>query len=291
MKHLIPVVILMIVIAVTLPAVGQSWGTYIEENPGLVHCSPLIRDIPVAGATDCDTAKEAAWDLLTKLQTKGCVDSRCPVGSIVTRGEGTCKYDPFVQWPRRRSKDRWQVTWTWTCSAAPLACCRCLGEAFSIDLSTGPASTIDPRWEVNGGPAYVTFPYAGWTNAMPPARWIQPVASPSPVTVAAGLFNYTLPFTVPECLIPMNIRLEGQFAADNSAKVLLDGSQIGSCAGPNCFSAATAFSASVAPGNHTLEFQVTNLENWSGLIVNAQLKTQCAKDDRPLVTGSNPDSN
>ena len=101
-------------------------------------------------------------------------------------------------------------------------------------------------------------------------------------------FKYTLQFVVPKCTIPMDVQLEGSFAADNSAKAFLDGVPIASCAGPKCFAttqaggqAPVAFNVAVpstGPTNHTLEIQVTNLTGPSGLIVNARLKTACKKD-------------
>jgi hypothetical protein len=283
MKHLTSIATLAILVAITIPVMGQSWSVAIEENPGLTNCG-AVKDIPVAGAKDCDSAKKAAWDLLNKLtQTPGCVKG-CAAGSTMTPAVATCKFDPFTR-PNGTKANRWQINWTWTCTAPTppitVPCCKCLGEASTTDLSTGIASPIDLRWKVNGGPAFTTPPFSGWTTALSPARWIQPVASPTPSgnVQANTVFKYTLQFTVPKCTIPSNVALQGRFAADNSAKVFLDTTPIASCGGPNCFSTPTAFSvASIGPGNHTLEFQVSNISGPSGLIVNAQLKAQCAKD-------------
>jgi hypothetical protein len=274
---------LSIVVALTGPAAAQSWSVAIEENAALTNCGST-KNIPVAGATDCDTAKKAAWDLLAKLfQTPGCLKSGCATGTTITPGVSTCKYDPYTR-PNGTKANRWQVSWTWTCAPPnSVPCCKCLGETLKVDLSTGQTSPIDQRWRVNNGNAYTTPPYPGWI-ALAPARWIQPVASPTPSGNVPGntVYRYTLQFTVPKCTIPMNVRLTGSFAADNSAKAFLDGVPIASCAGPKCFNTPQApvplNVPSVAPGPHTLEFQVANISGPSGLIVNAQLQVECKKD-------------
>ena len=277
--------IVVAILCSSVSAFAQGWAVAIEENPMVTTCG-ANKNVPVAGATDCDTAKKAAWDLLQLLQAGGCVGSGCPAGSVMTPGEVTCKYDPYTR-PNGSQAKRWQINWKWTCPRIGPPCCKCLGETTSVDLSTGQSSPIDSKWQLNGGNAYTTPPYPGWITTLTPAKWIQPVASPtpSPTAPANTVFKYTLQFTVPKCTIPRDVRLQGSFAADNSAKVFLDGNPIASCAGPKCFAATSAggqapvaLNASISPGNHTLEIQVSNLSGPSGLIVNAQLKTQCKKD-------------
>lgn len=165
-----------------------------------------------------------------------------------------------------------------------LPCCECLGRTVQLDLSTGQGGgAVDPLWKMNGGPAYITPPVPGWlTPPPPPAKWIQPVASPTPSpNIPAGLFKYTVTFNIPKCTIPLSVvRLDGKFAADNSAKIFLDGSPVASCPGPKCFiSPGVVLSVpSIQPGLHTLEIDVKNDEIYSGLLVNAQLKGQCRKE-------------
>ena len=50
---------------------------------------------------------------------------------------------------------------------------------LQINLNTGQASPIDPKWIVNNGPAYTTSLFPGWTNLLAPAQWIQPINSPT----------------------------------------------------------------------------------------------------------------
>lgn len=165
-----------------------------------------------------------------------------------------------------------------------LPCCKCLGESHTLDLSTGQGSPIDPIWNVNGNPAYTTPKVSSWI-ALPGAQWIQPVASPTPSkSVPAGVYKYTVKFNIPKCTIPSDIRLDGKFSADNSAKAFLDipTQPVGSCPGPTCFAGSVPLTVNPAwltPGStHTLEIDVTNDGSYSGLIVNAKLTRQCPKE-------------
>ena len=165
-----------------------------------------------------------------------------------------------------------------------LPCCKCLGESHTLDLSTGQGSPIDPIWSVNGTSAFTTPKVSSWI-ALPGAQWIQPVASPTPSNnVPARVYKYTVKFNIPKCTIPSDVRLDGNFSADNSANAFLDppAHAVGSCPGPTCFKGSvplTVNSAWLTPGStHTLEIDVTNNEGYSGLIVNAKLTRQCARE-------------
>lgn len=288
MKKLRTLVLALSMLAVStgLAVAQQSWSIAIEQNPMSTNCGNT-KNIPVAGASDCTSAKAAAWSLLTTLlQTPNCMSPGCPAGSTITQGVSSCKPDPYTR-PNGSQAMRWQVSWTWNCLSQPLLpslpCCRCLGDVVMLDLGTGKSSPIDPLWKVNGGPAYTTPPYPGWITTLAPANWIQPVASPTPSPqVPGGVYKYTVQFNVPTCTIPSEVRLEGKFAADNSAKVFLDGNPVTACTVPTCFKGPTApvsFSVpSILPGPHTLTIDVTNNGGPSGLVVAAQLKGECKKN-------------
>jgi hypothetical protein len=166
-----------------------------------------------------------------------------------------------------------------------LPCCDCLGKVTTLNLNTGQGSPIDPIWKVNGNVAYTSAPYPGWliptTAPLFPAKWIKPVPNPN-FNVPAVDYKYTVKFSTPKCTIPADIQLEVYFAADNSAKVLLDNNPIGTtlCQG-NCFRAPQApvhFTSAVSTNtSHTLDFVVHNDGGPSGLIVNAQLRRICAR--------------
>lgn len=183
-----------------------------------------------------------------------------------------------------------------------LPCCKCVGDAAAtLDLSTGQASPIDQVWFVsNGGNAYTTPPNSSWI-LLAPANWIQPVASPTPASLGAGTFHYKTQFNVPDCAVSMSVRLNGQFAADNSAKAYFDGSLIASC-GNSCFAssggAPVSFSVpSITPGLHALEIHVTNavstfgLNTATGLIVDAHVTRECARCDRCPYLGAHDGAN
>ena len=167
---------------------------------------------------------------------------------------------------------------------ASLPCCECLGKTTSLDLSTGQGGTAtDPLWKVNGNPAYVTSPFPGWLTGL--AKWIQPIASATPGGVPAGTSSYTVRFMVAKCTIAMTeVSLQGKYAADNGAKVLLDGNPIASCPGIYCFKAPDApasFAATITtPGVHTLQIDVMNQGGPSGLQVNATVRGQCKRESQ-----------
>lgn len=235
-------------------------------------------NIPVAGATDCTTAKAAAWTLLTTLlQTPNCMSSGCPAGYTVGQGISTCTPDPYTR-PNGSAAMRWRVTWTWTCTPPP--CCN-----YQFDLSTGQGNgPQDALWKVDGNPSYiVTTPAPNWLTApFAPAQWIQKKNSTTPKTLPAGTnCKYRVKFNVPSCPVG-TVHLTGTFAADNSAKAKLDGVPIpgASCPGPVCFWSPQApvslnGAPAIAAGTHTLEIKVHNISGYSGLIVKAQLTRTC----------------
>jgi hypothetical protein len=164
---------------------------------------------------------------------------------------------------------------------ATLPCCECVGKQTQIDISTGQSAPVDPLWQVNGTSAYTTPPYPGWATTLSPAKWIQPVSSPTPSPgVPAAFFKYTLQFTIPKCVVPNDVSIVGNFAADNGAKVSLDGNPVASCPTPYCFKtpAQPLSIQGIGPGSHTLTFEVQNEGGPSGFIVNAKLTRQCRKD-------------
>ena len=98
-----------------------GWSVAIEQNAMLTNCATTT-NIPVAGATDCTTAKAAAWNLLnTLLQTPNCMSSGCPTGSTITQGVSTCTPDPYTR-PNGSPAMRWQVSWKWNCVPPVPAC-------------------------------------------------------------------------------------------------------------------------------------------------------------------------
>lgn len=168
-----------------------------------------------------------------------------------------------------------------------LPCCKCLGEVVTLDLSTGQGGgAIDPFWEVDGHPAYITPPDSSWLT-LTPAQWLQPVASPLPsYNIPNGSFyRYRMKFIVPSCTIPRDVRLEGRVAGDNTAAVLLNSlsSPVGLCNGPDCYKSPqgpVSFGVGVPYVSfpYVLSVVVRNTTGPSGMIMNAQLRAQCKKE-------------
>lgn len=179
-----------------------------------------------------------------------------------------------------------------------LSCCECLGKVTTLNLSTGQSGPNDPLWTVNATPAHPTSAYPGWiatTNAMlNPAKWIQfPNQSTPASNVPAGNYKYSVRFTTPRCVIPSTITLEGYFAADNSASVVLDGTNIPTTAcSTNCFNVPQApvhFTVTVpSTVSHTLDFVVNNLGGPSALVANVKVTRKCASNQSGAAVEVDP---
>lgn len=163
---------------------------------------------------------------------------------------------------------------------------KCCG--WSLDLSTGKGNgSTDPLWKINNGSAYIVSNLSNLSGlwlTLPPALWIQPSASATPINANAGTYRYTLEFAIPSCGCS-HVQLTGSFAADNSAQAYLDSIPIpgASCPGSTCFNSTQApvslnGAPAMAAGSHTLEIDVKNdppSATYSGLIVNARLTRTC----------------
>jgi hypothetical protein len=163
-----------------------------------------------------------------------------------------------------------------------LPCCACLGKDIQTDLNTGHGSLTDVLWTVNGGAAYITPPVPGAWITLPPAKWLQPVATPTPSSnVSSGPFRYEMQFKIPDaCFIPFTtVEISGTLAADNDAKLFLDNNTLPSASCTNCFNPGIPFNLSgLSPGTHKLKIDVQNQAgSSSGLIVNAKLTGHCRK--------------
>lgn len=174
-----------------------------------------------------------------------------------------------------------------------IPCCKCIGGEGSVtSINTGNAAGSVP-YQVSG--PGVTNPTAvpitinqnvAWTTALLPAGWVQPNSNNGAVGQQAGVYNYTVKFVVPKCTIPMKVTVSGKFAADNGAKVFFDASPnpiATQFPTPYPFGFTTAnvgsfTTTTMAPGTHTIRFEVLNREGPSGLVVNAAVRTICSKD-------------
>ena len=139
-----------------------------------------------------------------------------------------------------------------------------------VNTGTGASGTADTSYLLNGStPGYVTsngsFPLAGnWLSNTGTSKWITPSvnqgASFDPTS--NGTYVWTLSFDL-SGYNPATASFTGQFAADNSATVSLNGNLIGTSGGYTSFSSFAASSGFVA-GLNVLSFVVTNVAQSSG---------------------------
>lgn len=163
-------------------------------------------------------------------------------------------------------------------------CCQCAdGSTKQVDLSTGQAP-----WRVTlpGGTSsslVVGNQISNWTAALPPAQWVTPPGAPQTL----GNYTYTLQYNIPNCVIPANVAITVQFAADDSATI------------PGTTFTASGFNAGTiptftlpptftTPGPHTLTVIVNNSFTYTGLLLKATLTTRCPLQTQPgqAATGS-----
>ncbi|HVQ38552.1 MAG TPA: LamG-like jellyroll fold domain-containing protein, partial [Pyrinomonadaceae bacterium] len=93
----------------------------------------------------------------------------------------------------------------------------------------------------------------------PSSQWIGPDVNPlgnSPV----GFYTYRVTFTMPAGADLSTAVIAGQWASDNEAQILLNGSPTGVTIGPTSFAAFTPFviTTGFMPGVNTLDFEVRN---------------------------------
>lgn len=163
-----------------------------------------------------------------------------------------------------------------------LPCCRCIdGQTLTIPIHTGVA-----QWRVTPPTtqlAQTVMPASnsGWTASLPPASWV----TSSVDSEEEGNYSYELQFYVSRCVIPSEIKVSGEFAADNSAKMYLDGTLIGTTAGFTS-SQVAPFAGVVPPaafGVHTLRADLFNgapgvKAGPSGLLVRGTITIRCSDD-------------
>lgn len=174
--------------------------------------------------------------------------------------------------------------------AIKLPCCRCLdGTATEIPIDTGVAPwRVTPPGSAYQLAAVPIPPVPGaWTTLLsPPAVWIGAPGAPETV----GVYEFELQFYVPDCLIPAEILVNGQAAADNRADIWLDTTFTGITV-PNYANAGiTSFVAGPVsgPGIHRLKFVVTNDGGPTGLVVKGFIVVRCPREleHGPSSTGT-----
>lgn len=158
--------------------------------------------------------------------------------------------------------------------------------------SGAPNGAVDPHYTVLSGPAalygvnftgglaYTTVPKSGWWTDPFVAEWINPInnGAGAPANASKGSYDYQTSFYLKEDCIDLTkqqVYLVGQFAADDSACIWVNGVNTGVCT-TGGFTSPTFFKikgpSATAPfvvGTNRLDFIVQNSGDNSptGLIV------------------------
>lgn len=139
---------------------------------------------------------------------------------------------------------------------------------FTLTCAPPGVSTITP---------YVVTAYPGWVPDGPNSLWL----SPDPNHLAPeGVYCYTVPFTLPPCDGVPTYALTGQWAADNTGAIHLNGQPTGiSLTSPFSFQnwSPINITSGLVPGPNTLTFFVTNEGGPTGLRVELTASFSCCE--------------
>ena len=163
-----------------------------------------------------------------------------------------------------------------TLCAIKLPCCRCLdGTAteFTIDTGVAPWRVTPPGYGYQLAAAPIPLLPGAWTTLLAPAVWIGAPGAPETV----GVYEFELQFYVPDCIIPAEIFVTGQAAADNMADIFIDAN--GLTPFVPTYTSATSFTGQVSgSGIHRLRFFVTNEGGPTGLVVRGTILVRCPRE-------------
>jgi Concanavalin A-like lectin/glucanases superfamily len=166
--------------------------------------------------------------------------------------------------------------------------CQTGGQTVEADVSTGlniSPGQQDPRWQIIAAPpsqtgpypAYSTDPVVSWVAAASPAQWVQRAQNASPQGDDAGNYTYRIQFNLNPAAYS-SIQIVGQFSADNSATIQLNGVTQTSCPGIVCFQGLHSLNinSGFVSGVNDLEIIVNNASrSATGLLVEAKLQATC----------------
>ncbi|WP_348698165.1 PEP-CTERM sorting domain-containing protein [Duganella fentianensis] len=143
-----------------------------------------------------------------------------------------------------------------------------------VNTGVGASGTADSNYSLSNKGVVSTpvitvnnvWPISPWLANTADSKWITPTSNQAQSfdPSSNGTYTYTLNFNLAG-YDATSAALAGRFAADNSAVVLLNGTQIGSAGGFTSWSnfSTTAGNGFVA-GDNKLEFVVTNFAGSSG---------------------------
>jgi len=141
-----------------------------------------------------------------------------------------------------------------------------------VNTGTGASGTQDTNYALTSNSSdttiansygYVTggsgFPFNYWTANTATSKWITPTLDQAQTfdANANGTYTYELKFNLAGD-VASSAAFTGQFSADNSAVVTLNGKAIGSSSGFTSWSSFASSGATFNSGLNTLDFTVTN---------------------------------
>lgn len=183
-----------------------------------------------------------------------------------------------------------------------------LGSLFNTGVSgTGAllsAFSVDPHFTLDSVPAGMPTGPGGyqtpnavvmttiWTLLpLTGSRWIAPNADSA--GTPAGDYTYATHFTLPTGADPATASITGRWAADNSAKMFLNGVAVSTTVSPPfSYEHWTPFTITgpFVAGSNTLTFVVNNVNNWIGLRVEfITASVDCEPCTPPFILLQTPD--
>lgn len=128
--------------------------------------------------------------------------------------------------------------------------------------------SVDSHYTVNSGTAYAIQAPKGilftiWVADQADSQWISPQTDPN-VGVPGGTYDYVTTFDLTG-LDPATATLTGNYSADDSVSIILNGSPTGQSYASPAWASLSSFSitSGFISGVNTIDFQVTN-SNGSG---------------------------
>src|ERR1039458_4962291 len=165
--------------------------------------------------------------------------------------------------PRQRTRRRTMKSLTYLIALAVLVLAITPSVAFGQQNSgtQGCCDLLDPYWTLVAAPSGVTLGnvystpvYPGWVQPSPNSQWINPYGNDN--AAPGGNYDYQETFALTSPTM-----ISGEFAADNDACIMLNGSVLAICtlSGDHGFEQYTPFELGLLPsGTYHVDFIVNN---------------------------------
>ncbi len=176
---------------------------------------------------------------------------------------------------------------------APFASASTVPPSTGVDSSGNVLSsgTVDPNYSILSSPygaaaAVVTTPNSGWITAPAGSQWISIGADQTPgQNYAVGTYIYQTFFTLSSSQAS-NFSISGEWAADDSGSIYLNGNLVGDYAANwyNLF--PFSITSGFLTGVNTLDFDVYNGGGPTGLLVSVNPTSATPEPSSLLLLGS-----